>query len=508
MKIVTNLFRVIIGLTFIFSGFVKLDDPTGFSYKLDEYFSVFAGDVETQQDSIYFEATFQGETFDYKRSLFVNENSIKYQPSYQIEKKFDENGDSSWNAQFSLSFDEQLVFSKEIVLADSSDIKKVAAVVKAGDKVVAEYNYDVQLAGFDPGEDQNIEVGQYVNADSWLVGFFQGMKPFALYIGVFVSILEVLLGFALLIGWKSRLTAGLILALTLFFTFLTFYSWMYDKVTDCGCFGDAIPLDPYQSFIKNIINIVLILVIFIWASKIKPIFSNPFAVKLMAIVVLISGTFAAYCKHYLPVIDFLKFKEGNNVCELMEVPEGERVNPLKIMKYQYQDSTGKKIVVTYNSDNGKMEPSTKGLTYVTTLGEEVLEDAYEPPIHDFMFMDLTQSNNYIEDFFSTEQKLLVVMHDLDKVNRKAMPKIKALAEEWMKEGKPVWALTASSAEKAEAFRHEHNLPFELYIGDNTNLKSIIRSNPGLLLFTDTCTVKKVWPSTRLPKYKKLKKLTK
>ena len=75
-------------------------------------------------------------------------------------------------------------------------------------------------------------------------------------------------------------------------------------------------------------------------------------------------------------------------------------------------------------------------------------------------------------------------------------------------GYEIWALTASSPEDAELFRHENQLPFEFYYGDDTNLKSIIRSNPGLLLITDSSVVKKTWPSTLLPKIKQLEKLAK
>jgi uncharacterized membrane protein YphA (DoxX/SURF4 family) len=511
MKIVTNLFRVIIGLTFIFSGFVKLDDPTGFSYKLDEYFSVFAGDVETTQDTVYISTTFNGEEFKYQRTLFVNDAPIPLLSTTSIKRIASEENpeDTLWKGNVAIYFDNQLILSKDYQLLDSLQTAVVVTNIHVGDKSIYDNSSTVSINSKDNSEEQSIDVSASVKADSWLVGFFNGMKPIALYIGIFVSIIEVLLGFALLIGWKPKLTAWLLLLLTLFFAFLTWYSWKFDKVTDCGCFGDAIPLNPYQSLIKNGIFLALILVVMFTTKKIKPIFSNPFAVKVMAIVVFISGAFAGYCKHYLPVIDYLKFKEGNNICELIATPEGKRVRPWKITNYEYIGKDGETIIVKYDSDENTFTPPFQSdWKYSKLLGEEILEEAYEPPIHDFMLMDLQQSNNYIDEFFASDQKLLIVMHDLTKVNKKAMPKIKKIAEQWVKDGKAFWALTSSSAEQAEAFRHEHNLTFDIYLGDNTNLKSIIRSNPGLLLITDTCVVKKVWPSTRLPKYKKLQKLTK
>jgi peroxiredoxin len=99
------------------------------------------------------------------------------------------------------------------------------------------------------------------------------------------------------------------------------------------------------------------------------------------------------------------------------------------------------------------------------------------------------------------------MHDITKVNLRAVKKINKLAAEWQALGYPVWALTGSSSELAEKFRHEQQLSFPIHYGDDTQLKSIIRSNPGLVLFTDKSVVKETWPSTKLPKIKKLQKLT-
>ncbi|MFT7592520.1 MAG: hypothetical protein ACI9UJ_002458, partial [bacterium] len=113
-------------------------------------------------------------------------------------------------------------------------------------------------------------------------------------------------------------------------------------------------------------------------------------------------------------------------------------------------------------------------------------------------------NNYIEDFWLKDKKLLLVMHDVNKANPEAIKEIREIAKQWTEDGNEFWALTASPREDVEVFRHDNQISeFDFYYGDNTNLKSIIRSNPGLLLITDTSVVRKVWPSTRLPKYKKI-----
>lgn len=86
--------------------------------------------------------------------------------------------------------------------------------------------------------------------------------PFALIIAIVIVIYELVLGIMLLIGYSPKFTTWSLLIMIVFFTFLTFYSAYFNKVTDCGCFGDAIPLTPWQSFYKDVILLVLILILF------------------------------------------------------------------------------------------------------------------------------------------------------------------------------------------------------------------------------------------------------
>ena len=100
------------------------------------------------------------------------------------------------------------------------------------------------------------------------------LLDYTLPMALFIVILEVILGIALLIGQWRNLTAWLLLLMIVFFTFLTFYSAYFNKVTDCGCFGDAIPLTPWQSFGKDVVLTVLIAIIFFNRNYIKPLTSS------------------------------------------------------------------------------------------------------------------------------------------------------------------------------------------------------------------------------------------
>ena len=158
----------------------------------------------------------------------------------------------------------------------------------------------------------SVDVNPYIIPNSIFVNFFQKLRSYSVQIAIGICVLEILLGLALILGWAPRLIILSILTLTLFFTFLTWYSAYFNKVTDCGCFGDAIKLTPWQSFYKDIVLGVASLIIAFGIRFVKPVFSSPFSVKILTICLIISVGFSIYCWHYLPVKNFLKFKEDEN----------------------------------------------------------------------------------------------------------------------------------------------------------------------------------------------------
>ncbi|MBL7883592.1 MAG: DoxX family membrane protein, partial [Bacteroidia bacterium] len=141
------------------------------------------------------------------------------------------------------------------------------------------------------------------------------LVPLALPLAVFICIFEIILGFSLLIGSRVKLTLWLSLLMILFFTFLTFYSAYYNKVTSCGCFGDAIPLTPWQSFYKDVSLLVLIIILFIGKKYLTPIVGSTFETILVAIIIIAAVAFPIYTINYLPVIDFRPYAIGKNIPE-------------------------------------------------------------------------------------------------------------------------------------------------------------------------------------------------
>lgn len=500
MKFIVNLLRVLVGLLFIFSGFIKANDPTGFSYKLDEYFYVFAQDLEVDQDSLIVEIVSPDGT-ESAHYQILNNDDLKYLELSNTPWKasaIDMGGvmDSIYASDLSIRFNGAVIADFMLEVMDSSDQAiglKVLANVK--DKEVL--NKAINVAGFSSvSENLKLEIGSFVKEDAWYVSALQNLRKFALPLAIFIVVLEMILGLALIIGWQKKWILWLILLMIIFFTFLTGYSAIYEKVTDCGCFGDAIPLTPWESFYKDIILLVAILIIFFGIKHIRSIFSNPFAVKVLTVFTLISTGFAYYCYHFLPVLNYLKFEEGKDIAELMKCPP-DAPQEIREMIFVYTKD-GQDYEFTEKEWMEQKISSDKSYVYKDRI-DKIIQEGCEPPIHDFHMFGTDRETDYVEDFLADETpKFLWVMFKVEESNLKSMKKYKSLIDAWRKLGYNVYPLTASSAEAVEAFKHEHGLAMDFYYGDDTNLKSIIRSNPGLVLFKGS-ELKKMWPSTRLPK---------
>lgn len=505
MKVIANIFRVLVGLLFIFSGLIKANDPTGFSYKLDEYFSVFSADLETQQDSILITLKTPDEEIEKRVEINVNNPSVQLIASNPNWKSVPlENGliDTIYFTDASLSLGEEKLFTISLNEQDSNKIALTIAVsASVNGNELAHQSVDFKTFNT-TNKVINIDAAKYVKQNHAAVQWLQNLRPYALGLAIFVCVLEIILGLALLIGWAPKLTMWSLFLMIVFFGFLTWYSAEYNKVTDCGCFGDAIKLTPWQSFYKDVILFVSLLIIFAGRRHIKPLFSNPFAVKLITVFTLLATGFSMYCWYYLPVKNFLKFKEGNNIKQLAVVPEGAPADKYENVFIYAKNGVNEEF--TLEQMTGR-DLKAEGYMFVDRI-DKLVSKGYEPEIHDFKIMDESRSNDYVDDFFADSSwKMLIVINDIDHVNTKSFKALKELTHFWTKKKLALYPLTASSVEEVESFRHENQLDFPFYYGDKTNLKSIIRSNPGVVLFKGN-VVYKTWPSTRLPSVEKLEKL--
>ncbi len=328
---------------------------------------------------------------------------------------------------------------------------------------------------------------EYFEIFNWPV-FVQFAQPLSMLICIF----EIMVGVALLIGAYARLNAWLLLLMIVFFTWLTGYSAITGKVTDCGCFGDAIKLKPVGSFLKDVVLLVFIVIIFLGHKHIKSVFNNS-TIQTIALFIglLVTTAFTVYTYMFLPRIDFLPYKIGNNIYEQMQYPEGALRDSVQMVFIYEKD--GKQVEIGMD-DIGKIDES---YTFIDRK-DKIIRKGYELPIHDFKVYGVDGTEYTDSILAGNDFKLILVQRNIQE-SRHIEKSIAQLADQWQKSGKIFWALTASAYEKTEPYRHENQLAFTYYQMDGTPLKSMVRSNPGLMLMKGNVVVKK-WSAFNFPTY--------
>jgi len=296
------------------------------------------------------------------------------------------------------------------------------------------------------------------------------LEPYALMISVLVVVFEVVLGVFLLIGYKPKFTVWSLLLMIVFFSFLTFYSAYFDKVKDCGCFGDALKLTPWGSFTKDIVLLFFILILFFGMSHIKPIFNKLKTTILALLSFILSFWFGYHVLMHLPTIDFRPYKIGANIIDGMTVPDDA---PKPVVEYYWKFNTnGEENIVT-----------TKG-SYPTVEGDfisvdtKVIEEGYQPPVVDF---SIEGNDGDLTDQYLNEDKLImIVSYSLENIEKDGAEKLKYFSDEALKKGYIVIGLTASGEEAKQNINKTYGLNFEWYLCDEKALKTVVRSNPGIL----------------------------
>ena len=335
------------------------------------------------------------------------------------------------------------------------------------------------------------------------------LDPYSAWIAIFLCGLEIILGALLLLGNKARSVAWGLLLLIVFFTFLTFYSAFFEVVSSCGCFGDAIPLTPWQSFIKDLVLLALIIYIFRYRKNITPIIKNEFTRGLVGFFVFVfSFGIGIYTYNYLPFIDFLPYKVGNNIPELMVMPEGKQGDIYEHVYNLENKETGEKKTM---SDKQYMDEKVWEDESWEIIGEptsKLVKKGYEIPIPDLLISDSEGFDMTDEIINNPYYNFLVVTHDitqLDALDLRALNKINLVLKELSIDYNiRTILLTASSMNEAYHLNEELDLILETFYADGVPLKSMVRSNPGVLLLQNGNVVNK-WSKQSFPSKEELER---
>jgi len=269
----------------------------------------------------------------------------------------------------------------------------------------------------------DIKMKEYLSPEVLNIPF---LIPYTLLLAVLLILAELVLGIMLMVGFKPRLTLVGITLLMLIFLFLTWYSAYYNKVTDCGCFGEAVKLGTWETFYKNLILIIFIVFLWIKVRDIKPFLSYKIAIWI-SFVGFFGGLYLSYyVLQHLPIIDFTPYKVGVNIPKSMEYKEGEEV----------------------------------------------------PAIHDFIFENDTE--DLTELILQSDKVLLIISENLAISRLESFTAIKKLTDEALKKGYKVYAISASSMQDFDFVKQKYGLAFDMLYGDGTTIKTMIRANPGIM----------------------------
>jgi uncharacterized membrane protein YphA (DoxX/SURF4 family) len=324
------------------------------------------------------------------------------------------------------------------------------------------------------------------------------MDDFALAFAIFMIVFELVLGVALLLGYKKEITIWLLLLMIVFFTFLTGFTAYTGKVTDCGCFGDFIKLKPIQSFYKDVFLTVLILILLFGKKHIEPLISKMPAAILLVLVTVFTAWYN-FRNYYFnePQFDFRPYAIGNHIPEQMTVADS--LKPKTKMVFVYKNTATGSIIEF--SDDTMDRVSFEGIEFVDRK-DVVIKEGELPKINNFR-IDNENGENISEDILNDPNYAFwIIAYDLNKAEKSAFKeKLNAIAAKAEQDGFNVFVATATSP--SDEFRHDVQAAYPFYSGDAIFLKTIVRSNPGLLIVKNG-TVMAKYHHRHYPTYEEIK----
>lgn len=324
------------------------------------------------------------------------------------------------------------------------------------------------------------------------------MNATTLFFSFALSLVEFLIGIALLFNlWVSRMAWGSLLFMA-FFTPLTLVLALTNPVSDCGCFGDAMILTNWQTFWKNIILLLLAIMIFVYRKEYKS--SLPLVGQFSFLALAGAGMLclSVYCYRHLPVLDFRPYAVGKNITEGMRLPEGAEPDQYEVTLKYKNKQTGE--VQSFTEENYPWQ-DTLNWEYESS-SERLVKKGYITPIHDLVIEHPTLGNITEEILEDDNHTILAVAYNLTQSDMQYQPAINRLAEYAQEKGIRFYGLTSSSERDIETYKKRYHVPYEFCTADEIQLKTMIRSNPGVIILREGTILDK-WAGKDVPDVKEL-----
>ena len=317
-----------------------------------------------------------------------------------------------------------------------------------------------------------------------------------LMISVGLAAIEFTLGMMILLAIRRRLASKISLFLMVVMTLVTLWLTVSNPIQDCGCFGDAIHLTNTQTFVKNIILLIAAIILSRW-----PLYQIRFVSKtnqwiafyFTIVFIITASTLSLY---NLPIFDFRPYYIGQNIKKAMEIPKGAKQTTYKTTFICEKDGVTKE----FTENDYPYDDST---WVFKDTHQEILEKGYEPPIHDFSITDEKTGEDLTDSILTKDgYTFLLVAPVLERADDSNFGEIDAIYEYAKENGYGFYGLTASTDKAIKHWRDITGAEYPFYTMDGTTLKTIIRSNPGLVLLYKGTIINK-WSHNALPKQAEL-----
>ena len=309
---------------------------------------------------------------------------------------------------------------------------------------------------------------------------------------VLLSAAEFVIGICLLFAIRRRLVSRLTLCVMVVMTLITLWLAIDDPISDCGCFGDALVLTNWQTFWKNIVLLLLAAIITRWPLDMARMISRSNQWIVLNYTVLFILFIAGYCLYDLPMFDFRPYHVGANIQEGMEIPEGAPQPQFETTFIMEKDGERKEFTIDNYPDST--------WTFIDSKTVQTAE-GYVPPIHDFAIA--TDEEDITSEVLEHEgYTFLLISPHLENADDSYFDRINQVYEYCQDNGYPFYCLTASTERARSRWQDMTGAEYPFCATDEITLKTMIRSNPGLMLLHQGTVIRK-WSHNRLPKEQQL-----
>lgn len=317
--------------------------------------------------------------------------------------------------------------------------------------------------------------------------------PYSLALSIAMIGFEIIAGVGVLIGAAFRVFSFLLLLLTAFFTFLTAYVYLTDKIKECGCFGDCIKISNAETFWKDVVLLILVLILFAFRKRIQPLFGGYVTSAIMILTAFFAFGVQWYVLEHLPFYDCLPYKQGANVWQKMQVPPGS-------VPDQYES------VMIYEKDGKQQEFTMENYPWQDTTwkfvdrkDKLVKKGNADPEIKDFTITDAGGTDHAQEILATKGYTFFLFVRDPEKARKDNFDNLRNLMAKANQLNIPFYVLSSGSQESTEAFAAANRLQgAEYMVLDATVSKTAMRSNPGLMLLKDG-VIQEKWSFRDYPK---------